>query len=78
MKTHLGTLSERLRLHLVMDNGRAGEPFGYYDVCLTEKKLRLEIRTQLTHQIQAIVSKHKMYINFATHVNLLIRDVICT
>ena len=58
MKTHQSILSERLRLHLVMVNGRAGEPFGYYDVCLTEKKLRLEIRTQLTHQKQAIVSIH--------------------
>ena len=70
MKAHQGTMSERLRLHLVMDNGRAGEPFDYYDVCLTEKKLRLEIRTQLTHQIQAIVSQHKKYKKFATHVNL--------
>jgi hypothetical protein len=47
-------MSERLRLHLVMVNGRAGEPFGFYVIRLTEKKLHLVIRTQLTHQKQAI------------------------
>ena len=38
-------MSERLRLHLVMVNGRAGEPFGYFVICLIEKKLSLAIMT---------------------------------
>ncbi len=63
-------MSERLRLRLVMVNGRAGEPFGFYVIRLTEKKLHLVIRTQLTHQKQAKLPCLLQKVNKAFKISL--------